>query len=414
MNIYKAFVLLLVFISFICCKSQKNLLNPVVNEIQIQKDLAFLADDTLEGRRTGTPGEKKAADYIAQRFAAMGLAAKGTVGYFQEFSTRKKSNPHATEAADSDPLITGRNVVATIDNGAKHSIIIGAHFDHLGFGGEGSLSPNSSDIHNGADDNASGVSALLALAELLKSGSKRNNYVFIAFSGEEEGLWGSNHFTKNPTLDMASVNYMINMDMVGRLNADRQLAIYGIGTSPVWKAAIEAIETPTFKFAFTESGVGPSDHTSFYLKDIPVLHFFTGQHKDYHKPSDDVEWINFDGINDVSMFIYKLISGLDDKGKLPFTKTKDEQPGRASFKVTLGVVPDYLYDGEGMRIDGVSEGKPAQIAGLQAGDIVIKMGEHQVADMMGYMKALGMFEKGQRTIVIINREGKLIEKEVVF
>jgi hypothetical protein len=403
-----------VILLFLSSCATKRSVAPVVDGIQIKKDISFLADDALEGRRTGTEGEVKAAIYIANRFKALGLAPKGTDGYFQEFSTRKKSNPHAQSTTDSDPLITGRNVIGGIDNGAAQTIVIGAHFDHLGHGGEGSLSPNSADIHNGADDNASGVSALLALAEMLKKGHKGNNYLFLAFSGEEEGLWGSNYFTKNPTVSIDNINYMINMDMVGRLNEERQLAIYGIGTSPVWKETIDAINTPSFKFTFTESGVGPSDHTSFYLQDIPVLHFFTGQHKDYHKPSDDVEWINFDGIKDISSFIYTLVGRLDNKGEIAFTKTKDEQPGRASFKVTLGVVPDYLYDGEGMRIDGVSEGKPAKNAGMQAGDIVIKMGEHQVADMMGYMKALGMFEKGQSTIVIIKREGKMIEKEVVF
>lgn len=398
---------------FTACKTQE-VVQITKSTDAIYEDVAYLASDELEGRRTGTKGEELAAKYIAERFEALGLMSKGTDGYFQEFSTRKKSNPHAVQASETDALIVGRNVVAGIDHGAQHTVVIGAHFDHLGHGGEGSLAPNSSEIHNGADDNASGVAAMLELAEKLKKGPKNNNYIFLAFSGEEEGLWGSNHFTKNPTVNLKEVNYMINMDMVGRLNDERQLAIYGVGTSPIWKDNIAQIKTPSFKFKFEESGVGPSDHTSFYLKDIPVLHFFTGQHRDYHKPSDDVELVNFNGIRDIVDFIYALVSRLDDDGELAFTKTKDEQRKSMNFKVTLGVVPDYLYDGKGMRIDGTSDDRPAQKAGLESGDIVLKMGDIEINDMMGYMKALGKFEKGQTVIVVVKRGEELVEKEVTF
>ncbi|MBT8311433.1 MAG: PDZ domain-containing protein, partial [Flavobacteriaceae bacterium] len=160
--------------------------------------------------------------------------------------------------------------------------------------------------------------------------------------------------------------------------------------------------------------VGPSDHTSFYLQDIPVLHFFTGQHEDYHKPSDDADKLNYDGMEKITSYIVQLVGELDDDPKLIFRKTKNESEEVPRFKVAMGVIPDYLYDGEGMRIDGVSEDKPAQKAGLQKGDVVVQMGDSTVTDMMSYMRALSVFEKGNTTTVVINREGKTMEVEITF
>ncbi len=296
---------------------------------------------------------------------------------------------------------------------ADKTIVIGAHFDHLGMGGQGSLHRGEEAIHNGADDNASGTAGLLALAAILKHQALNNNILFIAFSGEENGLWGSNYFVKNPTLDLKSVNYMINMDMVGRLNAEKSLAINGVGTSPSFSPILNQLNTEGLKLVTSESGVGPSDHTSFYLQDVPVLHFFTGQHEDYHKPGDDSEKINYQGLVSIMRYISRLVTELDNSPKLAFTKTKDSSD-TPRFTVSMGVVPDYLYDGKGMRVDGVSEGKPAQVAGLQKGDIVVQLGDTLVSDMMGYMKALSTFKKGDSTKVIVEREGKKIEVTVTF
>ncbi|MEP7169027.1 MAG: M20/M25/M40 family metallo-hydrolase, partial [Bacteroidota bacterium] len=190
---------------------------------------------------------------------------------------------------------TGHNIIGYIDNKAINTIVIGAHYDHLGYGGEGSLYRGAPTIHNGADDNASGDAALIELARILKnSNDKSNNYLFIAFSGEEKGLLGSNYFVKHPTIDLKKVDYMINMDMVGRMKKDEHtLQVLGVGTSPEWKEVVEKINIDSVKIKEAESGVGPSDHTSFYLADIPVLHFFTGSHEDYHKPSDDEDKINY-------------------------------------------------------------------------------------------------------------------------
>ena len=285
-------IILIIFLSVIisCNKEYKP-------ENKIKEDVSFLADDKLEGRQTGTPGELKAAEYIQKRFKDLGLTAKGTNGFYQDFTFKPKTNPHEevkfTENADG--TITGRNVIGFLDNKAENTVIIGAHFDHLGYGGDGSLHRGEKAIHNGADDNASGVAVLLNLISKLKEKNTNNNYLFMAFSGEEMGLLGSNYFVKNPTIDTKAVSYMINMDMVGRLK-DSALAVYGTGTSPIFKQTLKS-HNNNFKLIQKESGVGPSDHTSFYLADIPVLHFFTGQHGDYHKPSDDIETLNYEGMD---------------------------------------------------------------------------------------------------------------------
>jgi len=377
----------------------------------------FLSNDSLEGRQTGSEGEQKAAKYIAQRFEDLGLQPKGTNGYFQEFSFKPKTNPHqkvSYTVKDGDSTITGTNVVGFIDNQAEHTVIIGAHYDHLGYGAEGSLyRGDTKEIHNGADDNASGVGVLLDLAKKLKDTNKGNNYLFITFSGEEMGLLGSNYYAKNPTVSNDKANYMINMDMVGRLKADSTLAVYGVGTSPIFKQTLKA-HNQKFKLVQNESGVGPSDHTSFYNVDVPVLHFFTGQHEDYHKPSDDFDKLNYDGMSTISNYIFEVITDLNDNGKLAFRKTKNESEETPRFKVGLGVIPDYLFDGEGMRIDGISEDKPAQKAGLEKGDIVVKMGDSSVTDMMSYMKVLSTFKEGDKTIVVVDRNGEMVEKEIQF
>lgn len=390
----------------------------MVPDITMKDDISVLAHDSLYGRKTGSLYEKKAARYIAKRFADLGLKPMGTDGFFQKFTFKPSENPHQEAAftSEMDPgSLTGENVIAYLNNRAQNTVVIGAHYDHLGMGAEGSLYRGEPEIHNGADDNASGVAMLLHLAARLKQkgAPNNNNYLFIAFSGEEEGLLGSNYFVKNPTIDLKKATYMINMDMVGRLNDENTLAIYGVGTAPIFKELVRE-NAGKLNIVEKESGIGPSDHTSFYLVDIPVLHFFTGQHEDYHKPTDDIDKVNFEGMNVVSNYIFHLIKNLDQQKKLQFQKTKNESEMVPDFKVTLGVVPDYLFDGKGMRIDGISEDRPAQRAGMQKGDVVVKMGDYEVTDMMSYMKSLSKFEKGQNVPVIIERNGQKKEVEVTF
>lgn len=210
------------------------------------------------------------------------------------------------------------------------------------------------------------------------------------------------------------MNYMINMDMVGRMNEEKTLAINGVGTSPSLLPALDLVNADSLKLITSESGIGPSDHTSFYLQDLPVLHFFTGQHSDYHRPSDDSDLINYDGLLLVVKYIDRLVDQLDAEPKLAFTKTKDSSGESPRFTVSLGVVPDYLYDGRGMRIDGVSEDKPAQVAGLMKGDVILQMGDSTIVDMMSYMRALSAFQKGDSTSLAFERAGAKLEAKVKF
>jgi len=312
---------------------------------------------------------------------------------------------------------TGHNVAGWINNKAPLTVVIGAHYDHLGDGSlGGSLSTAKKAIHNGADDNASGTAGLIALASELKiKADTRFNYLFLAFSGEELGLLGSAYFAKNPTIALDQVNCMFNMDMIGRLDSTtKQLGVLGVGTSPFWKEVVETQAGP-LRIKTTESGTGSSDHTSFYLQNIPVLHFFTGTHRDYHKPEDDAEKLNYPGEAEVVAYMLRIIDQLPANEKLPFTKTADEDSRNTPrFKVTLGVMPDYFYEGKGVKVDGVTEGKPGHAAGVLAGDIIVKLGDYTVSDMMAYMKALAAFEKGKTTQLEVERKGKIIDLEVTF
>ncbi|MBX3256803.1 MAG: M28 family peptidase [Chitinophagaceae bacterium] len=318
-----------------------------------------------------------------------------------------------------DDKRTGINVVGYIDNKAASTVIIGAHYDHLGYGEDGnSMLRNAvGQIHNGADDNASGTAALIEVGKLLvKSKARNNNYLLIAFSGEELGLFGSKYYTENPTIDLASANYMINMDMVGRLNdSSKTISIGGFGTSPVWSEVVYAQKNVPFNIKVDSSGTGPSDHTSFYRKKIPVLFFFTGLHADYHKPSDDADKINYIGELQVIKYIVALVNQVNKKGKLTFTPTRETQTSTtARFSVTLGIMPDYTYSGQGVRVDGVSDGRPAQKAGLKTGDVITKIGEYGTASLEAYMQALGKFKKGQQTQVTVKRGNEELKFDVVF
>jgi len=415
-SIKKVYTLLFAFIIIASsCKSKKTITHSDTDLQSVRADVEILSDDAMEGRETGTKGERMASAYIVKRMRDIGLSPGGIGdGYIQVFSKTIKANPHADKASPDDEIVRGQNVLGLIDNGAKYTGVIGAHYDHLGYGKEGSLYVGEPAIHNGADDNASGVAGMLRLAEkLVAAPDSSMNYLFIGFSGEEKGLWGSNYFVKHPTVSLDEVNYMINMDMIGRLNENRQLAVYGTGTSPTWSRAMKE-SYDDFKIKEEKSGVGPTDHTSFYLENLPVLQFFTGQHADYHRPTDDAHLINYAGIIDITDYILEIIQFVEPRGKLTFSKTKDESTVTPDFKVTLGVIPDYLFDGKGMRLDGVKEGRPADNAKLVKGDIILKMGAMEIVDMMSYMQALGKHEKGQTIDIVIRRDGKKLTKSLTF
>ena len=311
---------------------------------------------------------------------------------------------------------TGHNVVGYLNNGAAHTIILGAHYDHLGHGEDhNSLWTGSPEIFNGADDNASGTALVIEMAKLLKGSKlKNNNYLFICFSGEELGLFGSKYFTQNPTIPLASVDYMINFDMVGRLNeSTNTITIGGFGTSPEWGKILPE-KTKSLNVKFDSSGIGPSDHTSFYLKDIPVLFFFTGSHKDYHKPTDDVDKINFVGEFRIMQYIEEILKETNNGEKIAFSKTRDPQMSMAHFTVSLGFMPDYTFSGSGVKVDAVIDGKTAQEVGMKAGDVIIQLGDFKITDINNYMTALSKFKKGDPAKVSVMRGNNLMNFDVVF
>ena len=312
-----------------------------------------------------------------------------------------------------------KNVVGFLDNGAQYTVVIGAHYDHLGLGEDGNsmIRGGQPEIHNGADDNASGTASMIELAFQLKGNkAKQYNYLFIGFSAEELGLNGSKYFVENPTISLNTVNYMINMDMVGRMNdSTKTITVGGYGTSPSWQSMIASVKKKSFTIKFDSSGTGPSDHTSFYRKDIPVLFFFTGLHTDYHKPSDDADKINYVGMSQIVRFIQEMIQNDKTPNKLVFTKTREQQTSTSTrFSVSMGIMPDYSYGGTGVRVDGVSDNRPAKKAGILGGDVVKQLGDYKTSSVEAYMQALSKFKKGDKTTAVVVRGDKEINFEIVF
>ena len=328
----------------------------------------------------------------------------------------KKGDEVTMTVAMSEQRADAYNVVGFVDNGKPTTIVIGAHYDHLGWGGEGSRALGVHEIHNGADDNASGTAALMALADDLakKDTLTGHNYLFIAFTAEERGLLGSNYFVNHPTYPIEKMAFMINMDMVGRLR-ENQIQVSGIGTAAEWDNIFTTVRCFDINYKLDASGVGPSDHTSFYNQGMPVLHFFTGSHEDYHMPADDSDKINFKGIAEIVSLIKTILVKTDGVENLQFQQTKSEETREvAAFSVTLGVMPDYMYEDGGLKIDGVSEGKPAAAAGLQKGDIITEMGEYEIVDIYAYMKALSVFKKGDEVKLTYLRDGEKKHTHVKF
>ena len=326
----------------------------------------------------------------------------------------------------------------------NEAIVIGAHYDHLGRGGEGSLAPREGGIHHGADDNASGVAGLIELARMLslQNPKPRRTFVFIAFSGEEEGLIGSSYYVNHPVVPLTNTVAMINMDMIGRLK-DKNLIVGGVGTAQEWRSMIDADNTmqsttvslnptraaasaantfpivlgangqpavtmgPGKKFALTlnEDGYGPSDHSSFYAKQVPVLFFWTGTHEDYHKPSDTADKINYEGEARIVSFVANIVSDIDKSDQRPtYTVAKSESQGRsAGFRVYLGTIPNYADSNDGLTLDGVRDDSPAAKAGLKAGDKIVKMAGREVKNVYDYTYALGEMKAGQEYEVEIVR-----------
>jgi hypothetical protein len=306
---------------------------------------------------------------------------------------------------------------------ASEYVVIGAHYDHLGLGGPESLAAKpEGQIHHGADDNASGTSGLIELARVLSVDpvKPKRSILFVAFSGEELGLLGSGAYTKDPALPLASAVAMLNMDMIGRLRQG-SLFIGGVGTSPAWKPLIDKLnqtKTPgplagngsgsRFQLSFGQDGFGPSDHQSFYVRDVPVLFFFTGTHDDYHKPTDTADKINLEGERQVLEFVREAaLAVANEPERIAFSKVKTEsKPTGRGFRVYLGTVPNYSDQSDGMKLDGVRPASPAERAGLRAGDIVTMLGKTPVKNVYDYTYALGEMRAGEEVEVVIRRDGR--------
>ena len=309
---------------------------------------------------------------------------------------------------------TAHNVAAFIDNHASNTVILGAHLDHLGYNEDHNALDINNNIRNGADDNASGTAALIELAKALqKKSPKNNNYLILHFSGEELGLFGSKYWLEHPTYT-GNFNYMINMDMVGRYDTARKLTVGGYGTSSKWANILNAVSTSLMTH-YDSAGSGPSDHASFYRKDMPVLFMFTGSHSDYHKATDDWDKINYVGESQIIRYVESIIKTTDAVGKLDFLKTREAAMGRSTkFTVSLGVMPDYAFTGTGVRIEGASQGKLGEKIGLKGGDVLLQVGEYKLVDVMSYMQALSKFKKGDATVLLYKRGVDEIKVDIVF
>ncbi len=303
----------------------------------------------------------------------------------------------------------------------KEYVIIGAHFDHLGMGGPGSSSraPDTIGVHHGADDNASGVAMMLELAQKFAAtkGSHKRSIICIGFSGEEEGLLGSKHFTDDPGIDLSKVNAMINLDMVGRLTDSTMLQISGVGTAAGLKDLIYSkSDTSAVRLNLSEEGYGPSDHSSFYFKNIPVLFYFTGAHLDYHTPSDTWDKINYAGMVKISGLVFNVAEELADSPvRLSFREAGPKvEPARyrRGKGVTLGIMPDFAgIIKNGLRADAVTPGKPAALGGMKKGDIITAINGKSVNNIQDYMSRMSQLKHGQTISVEVLRGGK---KEVLL
>jgi len=315
---------------------------------------------------------------------------------------------------------TGYNVVGYLPGETDTTVIIGAHYDHLGWGTDASRYRGEERmIHNGADDNASGTAVMLELARFFSRSSapRRYSLLFIAFSGEEAGILGSSYYARNMTIDSGQARMMVNLDMIGRLQEQEGLIVFGTGSATQFKDYFDSLEYNRFKIIHKETGIGASDHTAFYNRRIPVLFFFTGAHNDYHRPTDDIEKINFEGTAAVGSFVAEVVTHFDNVGgPLTYQRTKGPERGRRSsqYSVTLGITPDFIAEVKGLRVDAVSPDRPADRAGILKGDVIIRMGDISVGDIYDYMSALGRFRKGDSATVIVERQADTLHLPVVF
>lgn len=342
----------------------------------VEKDVKVLADEATEGRETGTPGEEKAARHILSEMRKAGLTP--VVQPFQGHGT------------------TGKNVVAVIPGTRNEAVVIGAHYDHLGTDGK--------KVFCGADDNASGAAVVIEMARRFAKTPAKRAIVLVAFSGEEMGLLGSKFYVNNPAALETPVA-MINLDMVGRLRDS--LIVFGADTGGKFK---EYLADSPLKISHNKDAIGPSDHTSFVLKGIPAVHLFTGAHADYHKAGDTADKLNYDGLRKVADLVETLARRIADAPeKMEFVKPEPSASAPRAGKggtPYFGVMPDYGYDGKGVKLQGVAPGSPAEKAGLKEGDVLLSLNDKDFEDVKGYSSIFFALKPGDEITLGFERDGK--------
>ncbi len=402
------------------CSPQVMSVSPVdvrARPAALQSDIAYLASDALEGRLAGTPGNDTAAAFIARRYAALRLRAP-LPGYFQSFDALSAEAAHLGRTAPRH----SQNVVAVVDGSDTRLrgeyIVVGAHYDHLGHSTDFALDPEAKDaIRNGADDNASGTAAVMELARIFKARPAKRSVVFVNFSGEELGLLGSHWFADHSPVPLESTVLMVNFDMIGRLRDDK-LIVFGRGTARELTQLVDSLNAEVadahFAISGSDDGFGPSDHSSFYAKDIPVLHFFTDIHDDYHRATDDADKINAQGEARVVDLAAAVIRTAADRASRPTFVRMAPPPRtmttREGAQAYLGSVPDMAAGNvPGLKLTGVRPGSPADLAGLKSGDIVVELGGAKVTDLYSYSGALYSHKPGDKISIVVLREGKRVE-----
>ena len=398
----------------------------------IRRDIAWMADDEREGRATGTPGLDSAAVYVAQRFLTLGLGAivrrdaHCTRECAMSFLMPYTAKPIAARHTDAPPReLAAVNVVGLLRGSdpalVDEYVVVGAHMDHLGRSGDFALDPEAKDaIRHGADDNASGVAAVLELARLFARHPARRSIVFTTFSGEELGLLGSAYWADHPPVPLEKVRAMVNFDMVGRLHDDK-LIVYGVATATELPGIVDAANTaPKLAISAVGDGFGPSDHSSFYAKNLPVLHLFTDLHDDYHRASDVASKINAGGEARVVAFAERAIRAMADRNATltfvrapaPVARGGSSREGSNTY---LGSIPDMAAGSTpGLRLSGVRVGSPADKGGLKTGDVIVELAGTAVKDLYSYTDALYSHKPGEQVVIVVLRDGVRVPCTVVL
>ena len=401
----------------------------VPDSMAIRRDVEHLASDALEGRGTGTAGNDSAAAFIARRFESLHLAtlpngcesgdpvlsARCDRKHFQPFIARSAAAAHAGLPSE----LATQNVVAVLRGSdpslANEYVVLGAHFDHLGRSGASALDPDSAEaIRNGADDNASGTAAVMELARLLSRHAPRRSVVFVTFSGEELGLLGSQRFVERSPVPIDRVVAMLNFDMVGRLRSNR-LIVYGVETATEMRALVDSAALGTgLDVRGVGDGFGPSDHSSFYARGIPVLHLFTDLHEDYHRSTDDADKVSAAGVGRVVGFAERIVRSIADRdARLTPVRVSRPAPVAGSGRprdVYLGSIPDMSApETPGVRLTGVRADSPGDKAGLKAGDIIVEFDGKPVKDLYEYTDALQARQPGDTVKIVVLRQGARVE-----